>query len=190
MTATDEQVRAALAEFITKHISVCFVGVVSDISKAESDGTVTVKYNDLDFEVRLQAVTGKTDKGYIPIPAVGSEVFCASEGNSDNSFVMIACSEIEKALLKIGSTSVEIISEKILINGGQLGGLVKLKELKDNLDSLKQYVEAIHSALPSAFNAIGASTAASGALGATSYQGSMAGKILQLKDMENDKIKQ
>jgi hypothetical protein len=51
-------------------------------------------------------------------------------------------------------------------------------------------VEAIHSALPSAFNAIGASTAANGALGATSYNGSMAGKAVQLKDMENNRIKQ
>jgi hypothetical protein len=172
MTATDEQVRAALVEFITKHIAVCFVGVVSDISKAESDGIVTVKYNDLEFSARLQSVTGKADKGYIPVPAVDSEVFCVSEGNSDNSFVITACSELEK----------------VVFNGGQLGGLVKLQELKDNLDSLKQYVEAMHSALPSAFSAIGASTAANGALGATSYNGSMAGKAVQLKDMEDKKV--
>jgi hypothetical protein len=103
---------------------------------------------------------------------VDSEVFCVSEGNSDNSFVITACSELEK----------------VVFNGGQLGGLVKLQELKDNLDSLKQYVEAMHSALPSAFSAIGASTAANGALGATSYNGSMAGKAVQLKDMEDKKV--
>jgi hypothetical protein len=172
MTATDEQVRVALVEFIKKHIAVCFVGVVSDMSKAESDGMVTVKYDDLEFEARLQSVIGKADKGYIPIPAVDSEVFCVSEGNSDNSFVVVACSELEK----------------IVFNGGQLGGMVKLQELKENINSLKQYMEAIHSALPAAFNAIGASTAANGALGATSYQGAMAGKAVQLKDMEDKKI--
>lgn len=171
-TVTDEQVRAALVEFVTKHIAICFVGVVSDNAKAVDEGIVSVKYNDVDFEVRLQAVTGKADKGYIPVPAVGSEVFCVSEGNSDNSFVVVACSELEK----------------VVFNGGQLGGLVKLQELKDNLDSLKQYVEAIHNALPGAFSAIGASTAANGALGATSYNGSMSGKIIQLKDMEDKKI--
>jgi hypothetical protein len=188
MTATDEQVRAALVEFIIKHISVCFVGVVSDTSKAESDGVVTVKYNDLEFEARLQSVTGMADKGCIIVPKANSEVFCASEGNSDNSFVVVAYSEIEKALLKIGNTSVEITSEKVSINGGKLGGLVNLQELKNNLDGLKQYVEAINSALPSAFSAVGASTAANGALGAASYQGSMAGKAVQLKDMEDKKV--
>jgi hypothetical protein len=173
MTAvTDEQVRMALVEFVTKHVAICFVGIVADNAKAESEGMVSVKYNGLDFEVRLQAVSGKADKGHIPIPAVGSEVFCVSEGNSDNSFVVAICSELEK----------------VVFNGGQLGGLVKLQELKDNLDSLKQFVEAVHSALPTAFNAVGASTAANGALGATSYQGAMAGKMVQFKDMEDKKI--
>jgi hypothetical protein len=131
-----------------------------------------VQYNDVEFEVRLQAVTGKADKGYIPVPAVGSEVFCVSEGNSDSTFVIAVCSELDK----------------IIFNGGNLGGLVNLQELKDNLDSLKQFIEAIHSTLPSAFNAIGASTAANGALGATSYQGAMAGKMVQFKDMEDKNI--
>jgi hypothetical protein len=173
-TVTDEQVRAALAEFVIKHIAMCFVGVVSDNASAESEGLVSVKHDGLDFEVRLQAVSGKADKGYIPVPAVGSEVFCVSEGNSDNSFTVAVCSELDR----------------IVFNGGQLGGLVKLQELNENLDSLKQYVEAIHNALPTAFNAIGASTAANGASGAASYQGTMAGKAVQLKDMENKKILQ
>jgi prolyl-tRNA editing enzyme YbaK/EbsC (Cys-tRNA(Pro) deacylase) len=172
MTATDEQVRAALVEFIAKHIAVCFVGVVSDISKAESEAIVTVKYNDLDFEARLQAVTGKGVGGFVPVPAVGSEVFCVSEGNSDNSFVVASFSELKK----------------IIINGGELGGLVKLQELQDNLNSLKQYMEAINSALPGAFNAIGASTAANGASGGANYQGAMAGKAIQFKDMEDKKV--
>jgi hypothetical protein len=44
--------------------------------------------------------------------------------------------------------------------------------------------------LPSAFNAVGASTAASGAAGATSYNTSMTGKTISFSDMENTKIKQ
>lgn len=174
MTVTDEQVRATLVDFIAKHITVCFVGIISDTSKATSEGTVSVKYNGLDFTARLQAVSGKANSGILPVPATGSEVFCVSEGNSDNAFVIVACSDLEK----------------IIINGGTLGGLVKLQELKENLDSLKQYVEAMNNALPSAFNSVGASTAANGAMGATSYQSAMAGKTIQLKDMENTKITQ
>jgi hypothetical protein len=172
MTITDQQVKSALAEFVTKHIAVCFVGSVLDNSKAATDGTVSVKYNETEFTARLQAVSGKPNKGIILVPAIGSEVFCVSEGNSDNSFVIAACSELEK----------------IIFNGGTFGGLVKLQELKDNLDNLKQYVEAMNNALPAAFNAIGASTAANGATGGASYQTAMSGKTIQLKDMEDDKI--
>ncbi|MDR3350711.1 MAG: hypothetical protein LBN98_03555 [Prevotellaceae bacterium] len=170
--ATTEQVRQALTDFVKKHIAGGFVGIVTDNADAVAKGLVTVKYDDLEFTARLQSVSNKTNNGILPVPATGSQVFCASEGNSDNAFIVVACAELEK----------------IIFNGGTLGGLVKLQELKDNLDSLKQYVEAIHNALPAAFNAIGASSSANGATGAASYQAAMAGKNIQLKDMENTKI--
>jgi hypothetical protein len=182
------QIRKALGELAKTgeeiYAKVCEVRAVDTSAKTVDikpvDGSAEI------FNVPLQADT--QGGGLVIFPKAGSKVLAVF--TSKHTAVAVMCSEIDKVLLCIGGTSVEITGEKILINSGQLGGLVKLQELKDNLDSLKQYVEAIHSALPSAFNAIGASTAASGALGATSYQGSMAGKLIQLKDMENEKIKQ
>lgn len=73
-------------------------------------------------------------------------------------------------------------------NGGDNGGIVNVKELKDNFDSLKSFVEAMHAALPTAFSAIGAGTAAAGSAGGTSYSTAMIGKLINIKDMEDTKI--
>lgn len=89
----------------------------------------------------------------------------------------------------VDGSTIEVKPDEILFNGGDLGGLVKIEELKKNLDSLKSFVEAIHSALPSAFSAVGAALASNGALGATAYNGSMAGQIIRFEDMENEKVK-
>lgn len=87
-------------------------------------------------------------------------------------------------------SAIEVKNDKILINGGDLGGLVMIKELKENLDSLKKFVEAIHNALPPAFSAIGAAMSANGILAANAYNGTMAGKTILIKDMENKKVMQ
>ena len=78
----------------------------------------------------------------------------------------------------------------IELNGGKLGGLVKLKELEDNLQQLKDYVEAMNSAISPALKAIGTGTAASGTAGSKAYDAAMASRRILLKSMENEKIKQ
>lgn len=78
--------------------------------------------------------------------------------------------------------------EQIIFNGGSNGGLANVATINQNLESLKNFVEAIHTALPAAFSAIGAGTAANGATGGTSYSTAMAGKTVVIKDMENKKI--
>lgn len=87
-------------------------------------------------------------------------------------------------------STVEISGDTVTINGGDLGGLVKINELKENLDSLKKFVESIHNALPPAFSAIGAAMSANGPLGANTYNGMMSGKLITIKDMENKQVKQ
>jgi len=86
-------------------------------------------------------------------------------------------------------STAEIKADEILFNGGELGGLVKIKELDKNLESLKKFVEAMHAALPGAFSAILAALSANGALGAQAYNASMAGQMIKLENMENEKVK-
>jgi hypothetical protein len=155
-------------------------------------GTCSVKIDGLVITgVRLRAVINSSTEQLLVTPKVGSYVLVVDlSGGNYRNLAVISCSEITGINIKVGGTTAVINAEGITFNGGGLGGLVKLQELKENLNNLKQYVEAMNSALPGAFSAIGASSAANGALGATNYQGAMAGKTVQLKDMENEKIKQ
>lgn len=89
-----------------------------------------------------------------------------------------------------GDAKLKLTKDGILFNEGSLGGLPKLDELKENLEALKTFVMAMHQAMPSAFTAVGAAMASSGAAGGTSYSQAMLGKNITLKDMENPKVKQ
>ena len=155
--------------------------------------TCSVRINDdlTVTDVRLRAVINSQTEQVLVTPKVGSYVLVVDlSGGNHRDLAVIACSEVSEINIKIGNTVATINAEGIVFNGGSLGGLVKLQELKDNLDSLKSYVEAMNGALPAAFSAVGAGAAANGATGAASYQGAMSGQTVQLKDMENGKIKQ
>ncbi|MDR3350355.1 MAG: hypothetical protein LBN98_01740 [Prevotellaceae bacterium] len=141
--------------------------------------------------VRLRAVINDNAEQLLITPKIGSYVLVTDlSGGNYRNLAVISYSEVTAVNITIGSMKATINADGITFNDGTLGGLVKLQELKDNLDSLKEYVEAIHNALPSALSAIGVGSAANGGTGATSYQGAMAGKAIQIKDMENDKVKQ
>lgn len=113
MHITDQQVRQALYTFVSRVISNSFTAVVEDNSKAESEGFVKVAYNDLEYNVKLQALTNATDKGLVQIPKVGSQLFCVNEGNSSNRFVALAYTEIEKVIFKQGDNSITLNEEGI-----------------------------------------------------------------------------
>ena len=139
------------------------------------DETCTVKRNGLEItDVRLGAVINGNAKNLIIKPKIGSMVLIA-----DMSLGTL------RDLAIIGWSEVETIT----INGGELGGLVKIQKLEDNLNSLKTMIESIHAALPGAFTAIGAAAAAAGSLGATAYTQAMIGKSISIVDMEDEKIK-
>ena len=87
-------------------------------------------------------------------------------------------------------TSAELTKDGIVLNGGGLGGLVKIAELEDNLNQLKRYVETLKNATSAGLNAVGVSTAASGPAGAAAFDGAMSSASISFKDMENEKVKQ
>jgi len=76
------------------------------------------------------------------------------------------------------------------MNGGNLGGLVKLQELEQNLNSIKTYLSALNGAISAAFTAVGAGPSANGASGAASFNTAMSAQQINYASMENTKIKQ
>lgn len=187
-----------------------FYGKVT--AAAEAARTCTVEIDGIPYEnVLLYAIEKPELKGFVFIPAVNSQVLVKRIG--DDRYCVEMFSVIDKVLLSIGEkvtaaldaetlsykndkvsltitgTKVELTADEIVFNGGSLGGLVKIQELKDSLDSLKTFTEAIHKAIPTAFSSVGAAMAANGALGKTSYDSAMTGKSITIADMENPKIK-
>jgi hypothetical protein len=141
-------------------------------------------------DVRLRAVENKETDQLLVVPRANSYVLVVDlSGGEMRDLAVLSCSEIERIRVLIGETSIEADADGIVFNGGELDGLVKIRELEKNLESLKDFVEAIHSALPNALTAIGTSTAASGPNGRLSYNGSMDGKMISFSDMEDTKIK-
>lgn len=98
---------------------------------------------------------------------------------------------VDKITCKVGNNiGAELTENGISLNGGSLRGLVKIAELEDNLNQLKQYVETMKSAVSSGINAVGVSTAANGPVGAGVFDTAMASALINFKNMENKKVKQ
>lgn len=79
--------------------------------------------------------------------------------------------------------------EEVVYNGGELGGLVKIEQLKENIDTLKKYCEALNSAISIGLSAVGVGSAASGTLGEEAFSKAMVGQEISFTDMENKNIK-
>lgn len=87
-----------------------------------TDGvTCSVKIGDAELEgIRLRASLSDNDRQILVVPKVGSAVVLGCITGDLNNMVVLQVDEIES----------------ITINGGELGGLVKIQELTDKLNEL------------------------------------------------------
>ena len=85
------------------------------------DLTCTVKIGDAEIEgVRLRASLTGRDRQILTVPKVGSCVTLGCLTADLNNLVILQVDEVEK----------------IIVNGGELGGLVKIQELTDKINEL------------------------------------------------------
>lgn len=166
------------------------VGIVKSVDTTKKTCHVTREGNTELLGVRLNAIVKDFADRVLIYPKVNSPVLCIMLENDPTQTYLLSCSEVESIEVTIGSSSFVIRDGEIILNGGSLGGMVILEKALSNLESIKEYVEAIHQALPTAFTAIGAGSAANGPAGATSYTNAMDGKSITLEDMENTAITQ
>jgi len=142
----------------------------------ESEDTqCTIKYQGLEHKnVRLVCGFSQSLTTMIIKPAVGSTVLVADlSGGKMRDLVVLM---VEQA-------------ETVIFNGGELGGLIKIEELKKSLDSLKQYCEDLKTAVAQGLTAVGVGTAASGTVGAQAFNQLMTGKSITIEEMEDEMIK-
>lgn len=136
--------------------------------------------------VNLQA-NQKSGFGIVAYPKVGSYVVVGFIADGAAGAVLLA-DEIESFELVIDDTKVEIDKDGIRLNGGALGGLVKVVELTGRLNAIEQDLNA----LKTAFNGW-TPTAQDGGSALKAAASSWAGATLKLserEDYENVKIKQ
>lgn len=169
-------------------------GIVASVD--EDNATCDVKLDDnedLLLPVSLRS-TVKDLKGLVIIPKIDSEItFGMVDG--DNDFVLINTSEVDRVILdvpKIDITStdqINITCDKVTFNDGKNGAMVKIKELEKNFKQITDYLKALDNAIDKGLTGVGASTAASGTLGAQAYKTAMIGQTISIGKMNNDKIK-
>lgn len=117
------------------------VGKVSNIDESKRICDISIDEDITLSNCRLNAIIDSYENHLLIVPKDNSMVAFIAVGGKLTEPLIIAYSEIEKVLLTIGESDILIEDGKIEMNGGNLGGLIKLQQLESNLDKLKKYVE-------------------------------------------------
>jgi hypothetical protein len=140
------------------------------LSVDEAEGTMEVEHEGLTFfDVRLRAVADG-GKGFIIIPKKDTYITVGII-EKNGRYVMLNCSEVEK----------------IIINGGDNDGLVKVKEVTKKLNALEKELNSLKSFISSWIP-----VASDGGAALKTILASWAGQSItptQQKDLENKKVK-
>lgn len=170
-----------IKESIQKIASKGGAGIVFTAKVKSVDGeTCNVELEGLTLtDVRLRAVVNGENSKILVTPKTDSDVLVVDLAGDLSQLAVVGYSEVEK---------IEVDTDKIIFNGGSNNGLVKIEELKRNLNSLKNYVEAMASAVSTAFSAVGAGAAANGVSGQDAFIADMEPRNIDFEDMEDTKI--
>jgi hypothetical protein len=146
--------------------------------------TCTVEHEGATFsDVRLGSVVTGSDRRLTITPAVGSYILAVdvSEGGMSD-LTVVKFSEIERIDMAIGDTTIRIDREGVVLNGGELGGMVKVREMANWMSKVYNDLSALKVQL--------ASTPVAG-------QGAPLGLVFNMtvpapavKDFANEKIRQ
>lgn len=130
LTAAD--IRRLLTDFIGRH-QPTLIATVKDVD--ETDYTCTLVDDETEIPaVRLHPLVGE-NKGIVRVPKIGTYVIATQIETSDE-WLIEAAEEYDKILIVVGKTTIAITDGDIEINGGKLGGLVKISELTDKINGL------------------------------------------------------
>lgn len=131
--------------------------------------------------VRLMAVI---DDGVLIIPKVGSQIIACRS----NVVLPYICqfSEVEKVLLIVGDTTIEIKDGSIKLNDGSYHGLVRVQDLTTRLNKIEQDINALKQAFASWTVVATDGGGALKAIAATWYSQTL--QETQQSDIENTKI--
>lgn len=128
--------------------------------------------------------------GFLLYPADNSDVI-VGEIDGPGQYTLIKCSNLLKAVVLVGSSSVTVKDSLIQFNDGSLGGLVEIQKLKDNLKAVRDYIKnTLEPAINTGITGVGIGSSASGTTGAGDFTSALTGQDITFEDMENTKITQ
>lgn len=108
-----------------------FVGSQGDICSIDIDGLI------LD-DVRLRPTTIEADNKVLVTPMVGSSVLVGSMSGELSNLFIISADSVSEYSMVIGDVSILINEKGIVMNGGSLGGMVKVENLTSRLNAIEK----------------------------------------------------
>lgn len=168
---------------------------IAEVKATDAD-TCTIDVGGIEIEgVRLTSIVSDSETKLTITPAVGSRVIVADISNGRmTDFAVIQYAEIDSMTFTIGNTSiainadgVNVNADAITINNGDNGGVPIVEKIQSNFDKIKNYLDQLNVVIANSLTAIGASTAASGPTGASTFNGSKP-TLAQWDDMEDSII--
>lgn len=123
------------------------VGTAKNVDEQKRTCDIEIDTDLTLLNCRLNAVVDNYDNQLLVLPKEGGKVAFAPIDGQMTDVLVIGYSDIEKVLLKVGESEIEIADGSIVINGGDNDGMVKIKELTDKLNALEQRCNDLLTAL-------------------------------------------
>lgn len=151
--------------------------------------TCTVRIDGLDLpDVRLTPTTTNRDDTILLTPAKDSFVLVGSLSGDLNNLCVLASDTLASVELTIGDISVFIDKEGVVLNGGSLGGMVKLDDVTKKINALENQLNQLKNILKAWMPAPNDGGAA--LKGAISTWADTIIILTKPGDLENKKVKQ
>lgn len=94
------------------------------------------------FDIKIRVVIDAQEEGIISIPSIGSRILVGM-ADQVNGY-LLQCEKIDRLIWKISGFRMEIDNEgNMTFNEGENDGIVKLPELKNQVDKLNNFLTAI-----------------------------------------------
>lgn len=123
------------------------IGIVQNIDEDNRSCEIQINEDLTLFNCRLNAILDDYTNRLLIVPKDKSAVaFMAVDGKMTDPIV-IAYSEIDKVLLKIGDTELNIDKDKVEINGGDNGGLINIEDLVSHINSIEDDINNLKTAI-------------------------------------------
>ncbi len=169
---------------VFKNNNAVMTGKVLEVDQEKCTCTIDVGGQKF-LNVALRSIVSD-DMGFVLFPEEGSKILIVRFDNSNRLF-MLNAEKLEKIHVKIADTKLVLKGNEIIINNGNLGGLVVIGDLVEKLNNIENDLNAIKNVF-STWVPVPNDGGAALKTAATSWAGDVLA-ITQTENIENDKVK-